>query len=660
MNSESFVDAVARRSGCSAVEVSDLLTNARVPTRDTGGTPHRLRITRLAFTGKKAGVSSDDINFEQGFDDGLWALTTEKNDRGKTSVLEIMMWALRGEPKRLQDDVRSWLSSVTLSGTIGAVSDYDLFTVKFKLTDGVPSGALTCDGEDRAFASDAAFADTMSSFMMKRLGFDSFPQWVNNRGVSTHGWSLYATALYMHSEARDAVIGGITQAGLPQRLLQLFIGVPWGRTLIASQAALKEMEAKASNQQDSTKAIQEVTNKLRNNKRQELEAKKAEIAQLPADLPTDGQVETARTELLDLISKHAEAKEKLQEAIRDKQTIQRESVQRKKQLNDLAEAAIAQRLFHGLDPVTCPRCSIAIGTDRKQTETNTHLCALCNRHMGQVDIEIDDSAIDDEDADEPRTIEEFQQLVTEIEHTVEAEQARVEELTTQVEALKHEIVTAKNHLDSYVDQMVQIRQRRDLEAQVAALETVIADLGDLPGEESGEAPAPHSPDSSLDDWIRILNAAVVEAKKRRNDGFKEMDTRINEAILDLAQRFGFDNLQDIRLNLAAQLRLTKGGVNTWFSKQTPGEKLRLRIAVNIALLRVAHEMSIGRHPGLLMIDSIGAEETEPGDLAKFMSELVNVTAELGMETIVASARPEILDYVPENHRITAIGDDYLW
>lgn len=359
-----------------------------------------------------------------------------------------------------------------------------------------------------------------------------------------------------------------------------------------------------------------------------------------------------------MISKHAEVKRELQEALYDKQVAQRVLTQRRKQLNDLNEAAIAQRLFHGLAPVACPRCSITIGADRKQTETDTHLCALCNRHMGQIHIEIDNSEIDEEDADEPRTVEELQQLVAEIEHTVEVEQDRVEKLTTHLKAVDHDMAMAKNRLESHPDLLVQVRQRRDLETRAAALETVIADLDDL----TVDAPPPQSfsSDSNSEGRIKILDAAVKEATERRDDRFKEMKTRIDDAILDLAQRFGFDNLQNIRFDLAARLRLKKGDVYTWFSKQTPGERLRLRIAVNIALLRVANEMGIGRHPGLLMIDSIGAEETEPGDLAKFMRELAIVTDELKMETIVASARPEILAHVPENHHITATGDGYLW
>ncbi|MBS4010182.1 MAG: hypothetical protein KGZ72_05440 [Roseovarius sp.] len=80
----------------------------------------------------------------------------------------------------------------------------------------------------------------------------------------------------------------------------------------------------------------------------------------------------------------------------------------------------------------------------------------------------------------------------------------------------------------------------------------------------------------------------------------------------------------------------------------------------MALLRVGYEHNVGRHPGLLLIDSIGAEETEPGNLGEFMRELEAVTRELEIETIVASARPEILHHVPSDHQVAVTGAGYLW
>lgn len=136
MTDVSFPDAVAARCGRGVSDITTALASARVPTTDLGGIPHRLRVTRLAFTGKKAGLFTDDIDFDQEFGDGLWAISSERNDAGKTSILEIIVWCLRGEPKRLQDDIRAWLQTVTLEGLV----DEDPFAVTFDNTGAAVQG----------------------------------------------------------------------------------------------------------------------------------------------------------------------------------------------------------------------------------------------------------------------------------------------------------------------------------------------------------------------------------------------------------------------------------------------------------------------------------------------------------------------------------------
>lgn len=653
MTDVSFPDAVAKRSGHPVQDVTKLLTAVRVPTTDTVGAPHRLRVTRLKFTGKKAGKLSGDIDFDQELGNGLWALSTAKNDRGKTSILEIIMWCLRGHPKRLQDDVRSWLHTVALEGTV----DDEAFLVSFNVTNGMPNGALTCGTDVRPFGSDAAFADTMSQFMMERLGFESFTQWVDGQGPATHHWPSYSAVLYLPREAEDAVIGDLAGVGLAQRLVLLFVGIRWARTLVASQAALREARARAAEHEAEQETLQRAATGTVAVKKAELEAAMKKIASLPSDLPTDEQIAAAKASWMALISQHGNVTVELAEAQRDAKAARREAAGLRKRLTDLTEAALARRLFHGLDPANCPRCSTAIDTDRKQAEKIDRSCAVCARELDlELEAKIDDVDISEEDADEPESAESLERLVADLNQVAATEQARTDTLTAEARRLAEELATAEALLETYANQAVQVEQRRVLQTQATALEAVITELNNL----AGEAAQPTVPDPGAAARLEILEAAVTEAKARVDAGFAEVTDQVNAAILDLAQRFGFETLEDARLNLAAQLRLVKGGTNTSFSKQTPGEKLRLRIAVIAALLRVAHQHGVGRHPGLLLIDSIGAEETEPGDLSQFMRELEMITDEMGIETIVASARPEILAHVPSSQQVVALGDDYLW
>lgn len=652
MTDLSFPDAVAVRSGQPVADVTRVLAEARIPTSDTVGAPHRLRVTRLAFTGKKAGLLTDDIDFDQEFTSGLWALTTQRNDAGKTSILEIIMWCLRGQPKRLQDDVRAWLHTVTLEGTV----DDDPFIVEFDLTEGMPAGALTCGNDVRPFASDAAFADTMSQFMMERLGFDTFELWVEGQGIATHRWPSYSTVLYLPREAEGAVIGDMAGTGVTQRLVQLFIGIRWARTYSACQAALRQAQSVAANRHEEQETLQRVASSTVTAKRSELDRVKIEMAALPRGLPSEADIAAANANWMALITQRANVMSDHHEAERDAKAAQRRATRERKQLTDITEAALARRLFHGLDPAKCPRCSTDIGPDRKEAEKTNHACAVCDRELDlDLDIEIDDTPIDADEADEAESSETLQQLVADMEAVATAERQRAAFLAGQVTTLDGQVTAAETLVETYSNMGAQVDQRRALETQAAALEAVIAELGHL----TGDAPEPPPPPED-NTKLEILQAALAEVKTRRSAGFSEIVDEVNAAILDLARRFGFATLEETKLNLAAQLHLLKGGTNTSFSHQTPGEKLRLRVAVVVALLRVAHKFGVGRHPGLLLIDSIGAEETEPGNLAEFMHELEAVTAELGIQTIVASARPEILVHVPANQQLSVTGGGYLW
>jgi hypothetical protein len=647
----SFPDAVAERSGHSVDEVLEVLTAARVPTIDRGGTPHRLRVTRLAFTGKKAGLLSGDIDFDQEFGDGLWVISTERNDAGKTSTLEIMMWCLRGQPKRLQDDVRAWIQQVRLEGLV----DDDPFFVAFENHDGVPHGTLTCGTDVRPFASDAAFADTMSAFMMDQLGFESFELWVAGQGLATHRWPSYSTVLYLPREAEGAVIGDRAGDGVSQQLVQLFVGVPWARTYSVCRAALREATEGKRNAEAEIETISDIASRTVAAKETELASTRAKLLELPSDLPGDDEIAAARATWMDLIAKHSRATADLEDARTAATVAKRRARTRRKRLRDATEAALARRLFHGLNPTKCPRCSVEIGLDRREAERADHSCAVCDRELElDLDVEIEEIPIAEEDADEPQSMADLQQIVDDLEEVARSESERAAELDSEAADLARQVEEAEAAVQKHRGSTEDMQQRRTLQAQEAALEVVISELSQL------TVGPQHPPQPQDEHRLGILSAAVEEAKKRRDEEFSGIVDEVNAAILDLARRFGFATLEAVKLNLAAQLRLVKGGVETSFTHQTPGEKLRLRIAVVIALLRVGHEHNVGRHPGLLLIDSIGAEETEPGNLGEFMSELARVTDELSIETIVASARPEVLSQIPPNRQIAVTGSDFLW
>lgn len=658
MTEGSFLDAVAEKCGHPVEAIASLLAASRVPTADTVGAPHRLRVTRLRFSGQKAGMLTDAIEFDQEFSDGLWGICSSKNDAGKTSILEIMMWALRGAPKRLQDDVRTWLNFVRLEGTVDGVP----FDVNFQLDNGFPTGALTCEGDVRPFASEAAFSDTMSQFMMERLGFQSFSLWVEGQGMATHHWPSYSTVLYLPRETNGAIIGDRAGDGVAQRLVQLFVGIRWAQTTSMCQAALRQAEAEETKREADLQAQQQTVRSLAagslGTKRTELALTRVRLEALPTGLPTDEVIEAARADWLALITQQGHLNDRFRvaqgNALHAKTQVDRE----RRRLTNITEAALARRLFHGLNPSRCPRCSTDIGADRKKDERENHACAVCFRELDlDLDAEIDETPISADDADEMQSADDLRRLVDDLDLASSTENRLAEAIAEEVARLSSRVSSAEARVKMYADLTEQVGQRRLLATRVAALEAVVAELENLTTDESAQQLLPEPQDLAR---LEILRAATTEALRRRSGGFAEVVEAVNAAILSLALRFGFATLQEVKLGLGAQLKLVKGGASTSFSKQTPGEKLRLRIAVVVALLRVAHDLHVGRHPGLLLIDSIGAEETEPGDLGQFLSELGSICSELRIQIFVASARPEVPQYIPEGHLVQAKPDGYMW
>ncbi len=82
----------------------------------------------------------------------------------------------------------------------------------------------------------------------------------------------------------------------------------------------------------------------------------------------------------------------------------------------------------------------------------------------------------------------------------------------------------------------------------------------------------------------------------------------------------------------------------------------------IALLRHGYRSGVGRYPGLLFIDSPGAEEVDAGDLQHMLRDLVTLTEMVPeLQVIVATARgAEVKEIVSaDNMRLAAEGQR-LW
>ncbi|NEA18751.1 hypothetical protein [Streptomyces halstedii] len=119
----------------------------------------------------------------------------------------------------------------------------------------------------------------------------------------------------------------------------------------------------------------------------------------------------------------------------------------------------------------------------------------------------------------------------------------------------------------------------------------------------------------------------------------------------------------MEIDRGARLKVIKdGGVSAFFSKQSPGERLRLRIAVVIALLRVGAAHGISTHPGLLMIDSPKAEEVQDLDAHTLVQELAALAEESRLQVLITTVDSGLAHDVlnDDGHIIEAPAGKPMW
>jgi len=114
---EEWLHAIATRAEVETAAVEGVLSAHRIQPSPVLAQPRRLVLREIEFSGEKDGVANAGaFAFSwTALDHGLWAMLSEHNLRGKSTIIEIVRWMIRGRPSsNLQDDVRRWVHAVRL------------------------------------------------------------------------------------------------------------------------------------------------------------------------------------------------------------------------------------------------------------------------------------------------------------------------------------------------------------------------------------------------------------------------------------------------------------------------------------------------------------------------------------------------------------------
>jgi hypothetical protein len=310
----------------------------------------------------------------------------------------------------------------------------------------------------------------------------------------------------------------------------------------------------------------------------------------------------------------------------------------RRELQAHIDSVAAGAVFRALDPSCCPRCDAAISDDRRERERETHNCFVCGE------------TIDEESPEESiRIALEARVRASKLaqdnaRHAVEEEQAKLDGIQEAIGGLRSRISELSLGLADF-------DARRKLDLEVAQLEARLE-----------ESELDHEPDAVERPVVAVLAAAEKEVRKRVNALQPKVLQAVSQQIVHYASSFGMSNLSSATLKGNTHLHLIKGNATTTFGKCTAGEKLRLKVAAVLAMIRVAETRHLGRHPGLLMIDSPGAQEVASHDLEQLIGGLEQVSNDFShlQVFIAAKSSQAVLNHVPVERMRYAKEDAFLW
>lgn len=629
-----LVERIAARAGCSSEVVEQVLSDYGLNLK-AGNRHHRsLRLDRLRVRGVKTGEvepGSFDETFK--FDLGVTVISAG-NLRGKTTILEVLTLILRGELRNLQADVLSWLAEISLDVHVnGQPIGFRLSLDKSEITCGLILVGTVAElaGSDDASASGVTelarvhasdqWAEQVGEFMMNRLGLEEMQVFNRARNddeagtIKSHGWPTYYSVLYPPSGADTILLGSTSSDFLPVRLMQVFLDMPEATRSMRVTALAKRLDSELKAEQRRGKDAKTVlANQLKVAvDRQDAAAQR--LAEIHAEAPAESLQELSRL-AIDAGARLASARQAASDAEAAFSGARLARAADEKALNTLRETVAASALFHALDPQFCPRCETPISTHRRLQEHESHQCAVC------------DSALHDEDQDEHA--ERVQLAAGALAATRAAEKA-LDAASSRAQA---ELDDARRDLDAVDERIARAQAVRQATARVEAEQEMAAAAAVV---QALQAMQPEDIEPSTAQ--KVLTAAEHVLHGEISHASAGLYAELSDAARDLAVSFGISELEGIRIKANGNMDVTKGGgAISSFSSQSPGERLRLRYALVIALLRTARTRGIAGHPGLLLLDSLKAEEVQDDHAQTLLEGLVTAAAEEpGLQILVTTA-----------------------
>ncbi|WP_156366078.1 ATP-binding protein [Nocardiopsis sp. NRRL B-16309] len=680
---ELYEEIAARVATADAERVRGVLSARGIHLTSPLPARRQLIVHRLYCEGNKTGTDDNDGAFtvDMTMGPGPWAIASTLNNAGKSSILWALSYALRGDGF---DDFRrpetvGWFTYVRADIEVAGVA------VSIRLTfekPGRPScRLLSGDTVEHVIALDsrqetgpgvriAAAAEPggvknlIDRFMLDRLGLRPLSLWAAEPGApkdadgnrdsaeQVHGWASYFYAIALNSGNSTVLLGPTAYNQLPVKLMQLFLDVPYASELNQIKTVRKKENQENNRTQRRAREDAQAREQQIEPLRQALEAAKERVSTLETGQPDLANLLSA----VDVVShKLAHEQATLQEAEENHALARKSRLKDERTLRQNQQSSAARLLLGALDPESCPRCDHAIDDNRRSAEEKEHRCSVCANPLPEVP--------DDPDA---RVA-----LISRLEERVRASRAAETTARQAAEAAANKRDISSIAYDQANTVLATARSsawysifesaKEEVHQLHGALAVAMGNALGLPGVVSDYVTATTNQpeiEEDTDDSDAVLDAADEVLSQVVSDHSNVLFSELNSEIVSTARALGVANLSSVDLRLNGNLNARKTGAKHPFKSFSPTDRLRVRIAAVVGMIKIGRKRGIMSHPGLLLIDAPTAEELSRENARQAIKTLYETAAnDLGIQIIITSIDDAVWEFFPENRTVT--GPDKL-
>jgi len=613
--------------------------------------------------------ASTPFTYDRTLGPGLWAWVG-RNGSGKSTILGCILWALTGSDSGIARRIRGWIHDVIVQFSVGD----QIFTSRVirqgeLLTGGIYRGHLTANELDLGILETVArfenrdqMRDVIDTFFMQQLGITTM-RWTahsaekDDPDLHAHSttWRTYAHAIHIDDDSYDyLIIDPAKGYGRQDRkILEMMLGIDQARLVSEIQVQAdfaKEAHSRArsrlGNQRSDADAQIAALEAEQSGINAELDAFQAGIAPVESDTYlVDQREKRAR-----LLAEQDELNDQLSTLDSQRGGLTRDILAAEQEKIALQEQSEVEYMVNSLVVVRCPHCEGMVTDDeRLSREKQSHACHVCGQPVQRSRTRGDIKTIVREHDQQISALKyNFQQVQKQATECLQRLTASRDEAIRIGETLATSVQQARVGFNvSYADLLV---RKGQVEGALDQLRRAAAKF-DAEQEEVVMAAR----------WQLILQAAADIADRAVFEANQQLFERLSTLAVRLATQFGVPDLEKVEIDERRMVRLWQGGTAIGHADLARSERVKFKIAFHLALTLLSVRDGLGRHPGLLFIDTPGTAEVNEADFAAIVKDLAQINAAFGdqLQLLVATARPEALHYLPTGSATTptAISDE---